>query len=102
MLSAEDRWRDTSGVESHISTWMDSMSTWPSITCGPRDEKGVVNQKGIMQDIITPGGRAHRHVSWSGSEDAMRAEPPDVPGARYSGRGTGTGRISSSTATIVT
>ncbi len=44
----------------NVSIWLDSMSTWPSISWGMRDEEGVVESKGTTYDVMTPGGRPTR------------------------------------------
>ena len=41
----------------HFSIWMDSMSTWPSISRGKMGEDGKIHYTGTMKDVMTPGGR---------------------------------------------
>ena len=62
----------------YVSVWMDSMSTWPSIARGNRDESGKNVMKGTMYDVLTPGGRPYKHVSWEEDEDTMHAEMFDT------------------------
>lgn len=43
-----------------FAIWIDSMSTWPSISRGKQGEDGVMHLEGIMKDVMTPGGRPSR------------------------------------------
>ncbi len=43
-----------------FSIWIDSMSTWPAFARGEKGEDGVVEFRGVMKDVMTPGGRPSR------------------------------------------
>jgi len=51
-------------TDEYFSIWLDSMSTWPLVARGKRQEDGKVVQVGQMRDVMTPEGRPYRHVSW--------------------------------------
>ncbi len=65
-------------AEEYVSIWMDTYSTWPSISRGKRNKDGKLVQAGIMRDITTPDGRPYKHVSWEEGDDVMRAEMMDT------------------------
>jgi len=46
--------------QEHFSIWLDSFSTAPSMSRGKKNEAGVLEQTGIMHDVMTPGGRPYR------------------------------------------
>ena len=50
-------------TEEYSSIWMDNMGTGWSPASGVEVSDGVVEMKGTMTDLISPGGRAFRHVA---------------------------------------
>lgn len=46
--------------QEYVTVWMDSMSTWPSISRGKARADGVIELGGTMKDVMTPGGRPSR------------------------------------------
>ena len=62
----------------YFSIWMDTWSTWPALARGVEDEKGKVNQVGVMRDVMTPGGRPFRHVTWCPNPDEQQARMYDT------------------------
>ncbi|MEW6071395.1 MAG: DUF1579 domain-containing protein [Planctomycetota bacterium] len=56
-------------ADEYVSIWFDNMSTWPSIARGKKQTDGKVVQTGEMKDVLTPGGRPYRHVSWEEGDE---------------------------------
>lgn len=54
-------------AEEHFTIWMDSFSTWPSLSRGEMGEDGKLTLGGIVRDVTTPKGRPMRtEVTTSG------------------------------------
>lgn len=68
-------------AQEHVSIWMDSMSTWPSISRGKEGEDGKIHYRGVMKDVMTPGGRPSsstiEHHEGGGWTMAMFDATPD-------------------------
>lgn len=52
----------------NFSIWIDSMSTWPSISHGKWNDEGVLDLHGVMHDVMTPNGRPTRSTVTKGAD----------------------------------
>lgn len=61
----------------YVSIWLDSMGTWPTISYGKANDKGVIETKGMMKDVMS-GERPFRMTIQPKGDDESYAEMFDT------------------------
>lgn len=65
----------------HVSIWMDTWSTWPTISSGNHDDQGVLHLRGTMRDVMTPKGRpSHSAISGESQDGGTMSMYDTRPG----------------------
>jgi len=64
----------------YLTIWMDTMSTWPAISRGKKQEDGSVTMSGVIKDVMTPGGRPTRAVITGDERESTMTMFDSLPG----------------------